>query len=178
MAKNQKLSAGILMFRQHTPRVEVFLVHPGGPFWAKKDLGAWSIPKGEYLEGEEPLDVAKREFQEETGFKVDGEFLSLGSIKQPSGKIVSGWAVRGDLDASLVRSNTFSMEWPPKSGLTQDFPEVDRGDWFNLNEAKAKLLKGQSGFLDLLADKLGVPRPQQTPGAFGEEDGNRQTSLF
>ena len=139
------------MYRVREGTIEVFLVHPGGPFWARKDDGAWSIPKGEYTEGENPLDVAKREFREETGSEILGAFRSLSPLKQPSGKVITAWAVEGDLDAAGITSNLFSLEWPPKSGRQQQFPEVDRGGWFNLAAAKTKLLPGQRPFLDQLA---------------------------
>jgi predicted NUDIX family NTP pyrophosphohydrolase len=125
-------------------------VHPGGPFWAGKDEGAWSIPKGEYGEGDDPLIAAQREFFEETGSRVTGSFRPLVALKQPSGKVISAWAVEGDLDAATLKSNSFPMEWPPKSGRTQVFPEVDRGAWFDLPAARAKLQPGQRGFLDQL----------------------------
>src|SRR5687767_12795235 len=125
-----KLSAGLLMFRRRQGVIEVFLVHPGGPFWAKKDLGAWTLPKGEYTESEDPLDAAKREFEEETGIQPNGEFIPLGQIRQTGGKIASAWAFEGDCDPSKIRSNLFSMEWPPRSGRMQEFPEIDRGEWF------------------------------------------------
>lgn len=153
-----KQSAGILLYRNTTGRVEVFLVHPGGPFWAKKDDGAWSIPKGEFTEDENPLVAARREFQEETGFSIDGTFQELKPVKQPSGKTVFAWAVEGDIDASAIRSNHFSMEWPKDSGKTQSFPEVDRGGWFDLDLAKAKILKGQAGFLEQLERALAKPK--------------------
>jgi predicted NUDIX family NTP pyrophosphohydrolase len=143
-----KKSAGLLMYRRKNGVVEVFLVHPGGPFWAKKDEGAWSIPKGEYAPGEDPFDVARREFQEETSFQVEGVFFPLNPQKQPSGKVVSVWAVEGDCDAASIKSNTFSMEWPPRSGKQQEFPEVDRAGWFTIPEAKEKILKGQVPFLN------------------------------
>jgi len=146
------------MFRWRGDSLEVFLVHPGGPFWAKKDLGAWSIPKGEYSEGEDALTAAYREFEEETGFAAAGELIPLTDVKQPGGKIVTVWGVEGDCDASIVRSNLFSMEWPPKSGRTQEFPEIDRGEWFPIEAARAKVLKGQLGFLDELASKSRRPR--------------------
>jgi predicted NUDIX family NTP pyrophosphohydrolase len=152
MAK--KLSAGILLYRRREGEIEVFLVHPGGPFWAKKDDGAWSIPKGEYLEGEDPLTVAKREFYEETGSKINGEGIELEPLKQPSGKIISAWAVEGEIDPAALRSNTFPLEWPPKSGRRQEFPEVDRALWFNLTIARRKLLPGQRAFLDQLQQLL------------------------
>ena len=151
-----KTSAGILMYRRCKGLLEVLLVHPGGPFWAKKDAGSWSIPKGEYGPGEEPLDVAKREFEEETGFKVVGEFHPLRALKQPSGKLVDAWTLEGDCDASAIKSNTFSMEWPPHSGKQQEFPEVDRAGWFNIEHAKEKILKGQTGFIEELLEILGM----------------------
>ena len=146
----KKLSAGILLYRRQKSDVNVFLVHPGGPFWAKKDEGAWSIPKGEYEVGEDPLAVAKREFQEETGFEISGLFRPLTALKQPSGKIISAWAVEGDIDPTTLTSNTFTLEWPPKSGKIREFPEVDRGDWFDLPTARMKLLAGQRAFVDQL----------------------------
>jgi predicted NUDIX family NTP pyrophosphohydrolase len=149
-----KKSAGLLMFRRASGGVEVFLVHPGGPFWARKDEGAWSIPKGEYAPGEDPLETAKREFQEETGFQASGEFIPLSSLKQPSGKVISAWALEGDCDAASIRSNTFSMEWPPRSGKQQEFPEVDRAGWFTIPAAKEKVLRGQVPFLDELKEIL------------------------
>jgi predicted NUDIX family NTP pyrophosphohydrolase len=146
-----KLSAGLLVWRNEG-ELEVLLVHPGGPFWAKKDDGAWSLPKGEYEPSEDPLEVARREFEEEIGQAPPerGETVWLGELRQPSGKVVSAWAMEGDLEVSDVRSNTFEMEWPPRSGRTQEFPEVDRAGWFALDEARHKLLRGQVGFLDRL----------------------------
>ena len=155
MAKATKRSAGLLLYRRVGGTLEVFLVHPGGPFWAGKDEGAWSIPKGEYGEGEDPLAAARREFQEETGFTVDGTFRPLPPLRQPSGKLISAWAVEGDCDPSLLESNTFSMEWPPRSGRRADFPEVDRGAWFGAAEARRKLVKGQVPFVDELCRQLG-----------------------
>ena len=149
-----KKSAGLLMFRRRQGSVEVFLVHPGGPFWARKDEGAWSIPKGEYDPGESPLEAARREFQEETGFQASGEFLPLTSRKQPGGKIISAWAMEGDCDPSAIRSNTFSMEWPPRSGKQQEFLEVDRAGWFPIPAAREKIVKGQAPFLDELSEIL------------------------
>jgi len=128
----------------------VFLVHPGGPFWSKKDEGAWSIPKGEYQAGEESIDVARREFFEETGFEVSGDLVEVGTVKQTAGKVVTAWAVEGDCDPALLRSNVFEMEWPPRSGRVQSFPEVDRGGWFTLDEARRRILKSQEPLLDLL----------------------------
>jgi predicted NUDIX family NTP pyrophosphohydrolase len=149
-----KKSAGLLMYRRRRGVLEVFLVHPGGPFWSKKDAGAWSIPKGEYTAGEDALEVAKREFQEETGLQASGVFLTLTPRKQPSGKIITAWAFEGDCDPSAVKSNTFLMEWPPRSGRQQEFPEVDRADWFVIQTAKEKIIKGQSGFLEELTQIL------------------------
>ncbi len=142
-------SAGLLLYR-HRKVLEVLLVHPGGPFWAGKDLGAWSIPKGEYDSGEDPLAAARREFREETGLSVAGEFIPLAPRKQPSGKIIEAWAVEGDCDAAAIRSNLFTLEWPPHSGRQQQFPEVDRGAWFSLAAAREKIIKGQVGFLEEL----------------------------
>jgi predicted NUDIX family NTP pyrophosphohydrolase len=148
-----KRSAGLLMYRYSNAAIEVFLVHPGGPFWAKKDLGAWSIPKGEYEVGEEPLAAARREFEEETGFPAVGRFIELGDLKQPGGKIVSAWAFEGDCDPKALRSNTFTIEWPPRSGRKEEFPEVDRASWYSVDEAKQRLLPGQRAFLDRLLEK-------------------------
>jgi predicted NUDIX family NTP pyrophosphohydrolase len=149
-----KQSAGVLLYRDRGGSVEVLLVHPGGPFWAKKDEGAWSIPKGEFNEGEDPLAAARREFEEELGAPVSGEFLSLGSIKQSGGKRVHAWAVQGEFDPTLVASNTFKMEWPPKSGREMEFPEVDRAGWFDLTSARTKILKGQFELIDRLEKLL------------------------
>ena len=149
-----KKSAGILMYRLRKEVLEVLLVHPGGPFWTKKDIGSWSIPKGEYTDTEDPFIVAKREFEEETSFQVDGDFTPLTPLEQPSGKIVSAWTIEGDCDASKIKSNTFLMEWPPRSGKKQEFPEVDRAEWFTINTAKKKLLKGQVGFIEELCKLL------------------------
>jgi predicted NUDIX family NTP pyrophosphohydrolase len=150
----QKFSAGLLMFRRRDGQLQVLLAHPGGPFWKKKDAGAWSIPKGEYDEGEHPLDAAKREFEEETGIKPHGEFIPLDQIKQPSGKVITAWGFEGNCSPTEIRSNTFSMEWPPRSGLQRDFPEVDRADWFTLNDARKRIVKGQIGFLERLVARL------------------------
>lgn len=141
-------SAGILMYRRRADRTEVFLIHPGGPFWSKKDDGAWSIPKGEFTHEELPLDAARREFQEETGFTVSGDFTALEPIRQAGGKIVHAWVVEGDCDAAAVQSNTFSMEWPLRSGQCNTFPEVDRAGWFTLEQAETKMLKSQRPLLD------------------------------
>jgi predicted NUDIX family NTP pyrophosphohydrolase len=149
-----KTSAGLLVYRLREGRLQVFLVHPGGPFWVKKDLGAWSLPKGEFVEPEEPLEAARREFQEETGFNLEGPFAPLTPRKQSGGKIVHAWAIEGDLDPRQVRSNTFLLEWPKGSGRQKEFPEIDRADWFDLEEAKRRILSGQAGFLDELAARL------------------------
>jgi predicted NUDIX family NTP pyrophosphohydrolase len=152
MAK--KNSAGILLHRLRGSGIEVFLVHPGGPFWAKKDAGAWSIPKGEFEAGEDPLEAAKREFKEETGFAVEGNFIELTPVKQPGGKVVYAWAVMGDCEAESIKSNTFSLEWPPRSGKRKEFPEVDRAGWFTPEVAREKILKGQLNFLEELKRKI------------------------
>ena len=149
-----KLSAGILLFRRSGPSLEVLLVHPGGPLWAKKDLGAWSIPKGEYSEGEDARAVATREFEEELGVALVGNLTELGSVKQRGGKVVTAWAVEGDLDPSHLRSNTFTIEWPPRSGRQREFPEVDKAEWFEVSEARRKLLDAQTVLLDRLVDLL------------------------
>jgi predicted NUDIX family NTP pyrophosphohydrolase len=147
-------SAGILLFRYRATKLEVFLVHPGGPFWAKRDTGAWSIPKGLCAENEAPLEAAKREFREETGFEARGRFIQLGVLKQASGKLVHAWALEMEVDASQLKSNTFSLEWPRGSGVTREFPEVDRGAWFDLPQARMKLVKRQVGFIDRLLEQL------------------------
>ncbi|HSE86710.1 MAG TPA: NUDIX domain-containing protein [Candidatus Binatia bacterium] len=152
MAKKE--SAGLLMYRLRNSTLEVFLVHPGGPYWVKKDLGAWSIPKGEFEGGENRLDAAKREFQEETGFRPEGNFVALKPIKQPGGKVVHAWALKGDFDAKTIVSNTFSMEWPPRSGKRQEFPEVDRAEWFTMDVAKEKILKCQVSLLEELSQMI------------------------
>ncbi len=142
-----KQSAGILLFRRRDAAIEVFLVHPGGPFWAKKDDGVWSLPKGEISPGEDALAAARREFQEETGFTLEGPMDPLTPVKQPSGKIIHAWVKEGDCDALAVRSNTFVMEWPPRSGRKQEFPEIDRAGWFSISEALIKIGQGQIPFL-------------------------------
>ena len=149
-------SAGLLLFRCAASGPEVLLVHPGGPYWSRKDQGAWSIPKGEFEEGEDPLLADRREFHEETGLEAKGEPIPLSPIRQPSGKTVHAWALEQDVEVSLARSNTFAMEWPPKSGETREFPEVDRAEWFSLEEARQKIQKGQSGLLDELAERLSL----------------------
>ncbi len=143
-------SAGLLMYRKRAGMVEVLLIHPGGPFWARKDEGAWAIPKGEFTDAEAPLDAAKREFQEETSFTASGVFQPLEPIQQAGGKIVHAWALEGDLDAAAIRSNTYKVEWPPHSGQWRSFPEVDRADWFPLPQARQKILKSQLPLLDQL----------------------------
>jgi predicted NUDIX family NTP pyrophosphohydrolase len=151
-----KESAGLLLYRRVSGATEVFLVHPGGPFWAKKDEGSWSIPKGEIEAGEDKLAAAKREFQEETGIAPasNGPFQLLKPIQQKGGKIVHAWAVEWDVDAAAIKSNTFSMEWPPRSGKLREFPEIDRAAWFEIAEAKRKILKSQLGLLDQLEEIL------------------------
>ena len=141
------------MYRRHAT-LEVFLVHPGGPFCAKKDLGAWSIPKGEYLDHEALLTAAQREFTEETGFESQGPYLELGDVKQSGGKFVSAWAFAGDCDPQNLKSNTFTLEWPPHSGRKIEVPEVDRGGWFSIAEAHSRLLASQRPFLDRLVEKV------------------------
>jgi len=146
----KRFSAGIVLYRRSGRELEVFLVHPGGPFWAKKDAGAWSIPKGEYGEGEDPEAAARREFAEETGCEVRGPLQPLTPLKQPSGKLISAWAMEGDFDPATLTSNTFPLEWPPRSGNIQQFPEVDRGAWFDIPTAREKILIGQRPFLEQL----------------------------
>ena len=149
-----KRSSGILLFRR-SPALEVLLVHPGGPFWAKKDLGAWSIPKGEYEPGEDPKACALREFEEETGTALPEQALvELGAVVKKAGKEVTAWAARGDLDPATVRSNSFTMQWPPRSGREQEFPEIDRAEWFALDEARAKLVAAQGELLDRLVERV------------------------
>jgi predicted NUDIX family NTP pyrophosphohydrolase len=151
-------SAGILLHRRKGAGTEVLLVHPGGPFWAKKDLGAWSIPKGEHDEGEDALACALREFGEETGTTLPpGELTDLGTIRQRGGKVVQAWAAEGDLDADAVRSNTFTLEWPPRSGRVREYPEVDRAAWFGLDEARERINPAQAAFLDRLAGEAREP---------------------
>jgi predicted NUDIX family NTP pyrophosphohydrolase len=149
-------SAGLLLYRGGPEALEVLLVHPGGPIWARRDDGAWSIPKGEYEDGEEPLAAARREFEEELGSPPpsDSAAIVLGDVRQKSGKVVTGWAIAGDLDVTEITSNTFTMEWPPRSGRTAAFPEVDRAQWFGIEAARAKLNPAQVAFLDRLTDSL------------------------
>jgi predicted NUDIX family NTP pyrophosphohydrolase len=147
-------SGGILLFKYVDNELQVMLVHPGGPFWARKDEGAWSIPKGILEENEAALQAARREFKEETGFDVDGQFIELGQLKQPSGKIVHAWALERELDVKDIRSNTFRLQWPKNSGNVKEYPEIDKAQWFDVNEAKKKILKGQAEFIDRLIEKL------------------------
>ena len=147
-------SAGILLYRLRDNAVEVLLAHPGGPFWSGKDLGAWSIPKGQSEANEDPLQAAKREFREETGFEVDGHFIDLGTIRQPSRKTIQIWALEHDMDADRLQSNEFTLEWPRKSGIMMQFPEIDRAEWFDIDRARQKIHKGQAGFLDRLISRI------------------------
>jgi predicted NUDIX family NTP pyrophosphohydrolase len=148
-------SAGILLYRCGASGLEVLLVHPGGPFWAKKDDGAWSIPKGMLEQGESPLVAAQREFREETGCLPQGDFIELGAFKQPGGKKVLAWGLKGDFDLASFRSAPFELEWPPRSGRIQRFPEADRAEWFDLETAARKILKGQRAILTELTRRLG-----------------------
>jgi len=143
-------SAGILLYRRKQEIVEVFLVHPGGPYWAKKDDGSWSVPKGEFTDEEDALTAAQREFEEETGFSVSGKFIPLKPIKQKSGKLIYAWLLEGDIDHLKIKSNLFELEWPPHSGKIQSFAEIDRGEWFEIEQAKEKIIPGQVGFLEEL----------------------------
>jgi len=149
-----KRSAGLLLYRRRDDSLEVFLVHPGGPFWAKKDLGAWSIPKGEYSEDEDPLNAARREFEEETGFPAPAHAIALDELKQAGGKIVTAWAAEGDCDPARLVSNLCEIEWPPRSGRKIEIPEVDRGAWFSIREAHERILQSQQAFLEGLERNL------------------------
>lgn len=151
---SEKVSAGLLLYRLSNSVLQVLLVHPGGPFWQNKENGAWSIPKGGINAGEDPLEAAKREFKEETGFDCQGTFIRLKPIKQKSGKTVHAWAFQGDCDPARVRSINFEMEWPPYSGQMKSFPEVDRAAFFNLAEAKRKIIPAQASFISELVEKL------------------------
>jgi predicted NUDIX family NTP pyrophosphohydrolase len=178
----KKFSAGILIYRK-TDVVEAFLVHPGGPFWAKKDIAAWSIPKGEHSEEEDTLSAAKREFAEEVGQDLPkGELIDLGDFKVSSGKVVHAWAVESDIDAKHVKSNLFEMEWPPKSGKMQEFPEVDKAGWFPLALAIQKIVKGQVPIVEKLAEHLGVEVSMQVApikeAKTKAQTDKEQTSLF
>ena len=151
--RSQRRSAGILLYRRAANDLEVLLVHPGGPFWTRRDAGAWSIPKGEYEPEDDPLAAARREFEEELGSAPPGtEPLELGEVRQTSGKLVRAWALEGDLDATAAFSNTFTVEWPPRSGQMREFPEVDRAEWFTLAAAREKINPAQAAFLDRLAE--------------------------
>lgn len=150
-----KRSAALLVYKRSKAGIEVFLVHPGGPFWAKKDLGAWSIPKGEFGEDEAGLAAAKRELLEEVGQEVEGAFIALTPVKQRGGKVVHAWAVEGEVDAAALKSNLFEMEWPPRSGRTARFPEVDRGAWFPVVEALQRIVPGQAPILEELLARVG-----------------------
>jgi predicted NUDIX family NTP pyrophosphohydrolase len=151
-----KHSAGLILFKREAGEVRVLLVHPGGPFWQKRDHGSWSIPKGEYAEDEDPRAVALREFEEETGLALaSGNFIPLGDVRQAGGKVVTAWALEGEIDADKIVSNTFEMIWPPKSGRRQTFPEIDRAGWFTLGEAGEKILDGQRPLLERLAAAIG-----------------------
>ena len=151
-----RTSAGIALYRRAGDGIELFLAHPGGPFWRNKDDGAWTFPKGEYTVDEDPLVAARREFREEIGLDLDGEFIDLGAVKQSGGKIVRVFAAEGDCDPAAIRSNTFKQVWPPKSGRYVEFPEVDRAGWFAPADARRKLLSAQAEFVDRLCDRLGV----------------------
>lgn len=151
-----KVSAGLLVFRQRASGPEVLLVHPGGPYWSRRDDGFWTVPKGEVEPGEDLTVAAVREFHEETGFAAAGDLISLGSVRQKSGKVVHAWACLGDFDPRELRSNTFRMEWPPKSGRETEFPEIDRGDYFDLATARIKLLPAQIPFLEELERSLSL----------------------
>jgi predicted NUDIX family NTP pyrophosphohydrolase len=160
MARAKAKSAGLLLYRMRDGRPEVLIGHMGGPFWAKKDEGAWSVFKGEYDEGEDPFPAARREFEEETGSPPpEGPAIDLGEVRQSSGKRVVAWAVEGDFDPSNLKSNTFTVEWPPRSGRQAAFPEVDRAEWFDLDTARAKLVKAQAAFLDVLERELSDAEP-------------------
>jgi len=152
-----KKSAGILLFRFANSEPEVFLVHPGGPFWANKNFNSWSVPKGEFDDDEEPLDAAKREFEEETGTTLPSDvFIQLTPVRQKSGKQIFCYACEGDIDTLNIRSNTFEIEWPPRSGIKKSFPEIDRGDWFAVPEAKKRIIESQSGLIDQLIEILNL----------------------
>src|SRR3954465_4429785 len=159
-----RTSAGVLLYRRAADGIEVLIGHMGGPFWAKKDAGGWSIPKGEYGPGEDPLAVACREFEEELGTAVPAHaFLPLGELRTTSSKVLTVWAAEGDLDAGTCVSNTFELEWPPRSGRVQEFPEIDRAAWFGLDEARSKLVAGQVPFLDRLRDQVKRSHPHPSP---------------
>jgi predicted NUDIX family NTP pyrophosphohydrolase len=156
MAKQPQISAGLLLFRRAVGKLEVFLAHPGGPFWAKRDQGAWSIPKGIVDEGEDVLDGARREFEEETSIRLEGPFRPLGSVTQKSGKVVHAWACEGDADPNLIKSNEVKVEWPRGSGRWLTFPEIDRCAWFDLPTAREKINVAQAEFLERLKGELAL----------------------
>ena len=147
-------SAGILLFRRKNNSVDFFLVHPGGPFWQKKDIGAWTIPKGEFANNEEALEAAKREFKEETGVALSGNFIELTPVKQKAGKLIYAWALEKDVDSSIITSNSFKIEWPPKSGRFREFPEVDKAEWFSEHQAKVKINPAQVRLVEELIQRL------------------------
>jgi predicted NUDIX family NTP pyrophosphohydrolase len=171
-------SAGILLFRFREERLQVLLVHPGGPFWSGKDEGAWSIPKGGFEEQETPLEAAKREFEEETGYEVEGQFIDLGMIKQPSKKIVHVWAQQSNLDAALATSKKFTMQWPRKSGIMREFPEIDKAEWFDFEKARKKILKGQAGFIDRLLEAVNYEQKKRGRKPSDELSHDRDFSPF
>lgn len=168
-------SDGVLLFRFRNEKLEVMLVHPGGPIWAKKDYGVWSIPKGLPQEHENPLDTAKREFKEETGFGVDGEFIDLGELNQSGNRIVHIWALEKDLDITNIVSNTFTLQWPKNSGKIQEYPEVDKAGWFDIELSKKKIRKGQMGFIDKLMNAINYSQKEER---LDKEKRYRQTTLF
>jgi predicted NUDIX family NTP pyrophosphohydrolase len=152
-------SSGILLFRFRNERLQVMLVHPGGPFWRKKDKGAWSIPKGLFEDHESPLDAARREFKEETSFEINGKFINLGNLRQPSGKKIHAWALERDFDETRIVSNKFALEWPKRSGIINEYPEIDKACWFYIDQAKEKIQKGQASFIDRLIEIINyVPK--------------------
>ena len=163
-----KKSAGILLYRVNNKNIEVLLVHPGGPFWKNKDEGAWSIPKGEFNEEESGLDTAIREFEEELGTKPSGEFIELHPVKQLAGKVVYAWALKGDLDTGTIKSNSVSIEWPPRSGKKISFPEIDKAQWFTATAAKEKINPAQLAFLKDLQNKLRRGQLAAPPGRTGK----------
>jgi predicted NUDIX family NTP pyrophosphohydrolase len=170
----KKRSAGIIVYRKTPDSIDVMLAHMGSPWWAKKDVGSWTIPKGEINDGEDAFDTAKREFVEELSLPVpDGEFIDLGAIEQHNNKTVQAWAIEADIDVSKIKSNTFKIEWPPKSGKEQEFPEIDRAGWFDLSTAAQKAVRGQAALFERLAEKLGISinKPEVEPE-------NKQASLF
>lgn len=175
----EKKSAGILLYRLTNSKLEVLLVHPGGPFWAKKDLSSWSIPKGEFTDEENPFDAAKREFEEEIGIPLSGKFIELTPIRQKSGKIVFCYACEGNIDPKIIKSNSFEIEWPPKSGKKQSFPEVDRGEWFDVTQGKLKINESQAALIDELVVKLNLNEDQisQDPKE-SQNNGPSQLDLF